>query len=195
MERLECLKQLVPLVEDCLAVVALGGTTDEWDRVRPSDANFFNVAMGSNMPLAMGLAFALPHRRIVLLDTDGCQLMTLGALCTLANYPPPNLRIFVLDNECYAGTGGQPSATAGAADLAAIARGAGVETVLTAGTIEEFRRVAMQTMHDEGLAYVVAKVESEVKGPRTRRFDHVEAKYRFVRYVEELEGRPIMTRY
>lgn len=196
MKRIECLRELAHLVEDSLVVAALGGTTDEWSQLRPSDANFYNVAMGSNLPLAMGLALALPHRRVVLIDTDGCQLMTLSALCTLANHPPSNLHVFVMDNESYAYTGGQPSATAGKSDLAAIARAAGIEGATCVVAIEEFRRAAERALLlGNELSYLVAKVRGESESRSSRGFDHVEAKYRFVRHIESLEGKEIMSKY
>ena len=36
------------------AVLTLGRTSDEWTRLKPRDANFYNVAMGTNLPLAVG---------------------------------------------------------------------------------------------------------------------------------------------
>jgi sulfopyruvate decarboxylase subunit beta len=192
MESRECLQVLADLVTDELAVVALGRTSDEWTRLKPRDANFFNVAMGSNLPLAVGLALGLPHRTVVLLDTDGCQLMTLGAVCTLGNLQPPNLRCFIMDNSSYAYIGGLPSATAGRADLAAIARGAGVEQATSASDLDTFARLARQALAGDRLSYVVARVAMQPGRAGRRGFDHVEAKYRFVRYVERTEGRQIL---
>ena len=192
MESRDCLQVLADLVTDELAVVALGRTSDEWTRLKPRDANFFNVAMGSNLPLAVGLALGLPHRTVVLLDTDGCQLMTLGAVCTLGNLQPPNLRCFIMDNSSYAYIGGLPSATAGRADLAAIARGAGVEQATSASDLDTFARLARQALAGDRLSYVVARVAMQPGRAGRRGFDHVEAKYRFVRYVERTEGRQIL---
>src|SRR5215210_2140870 len=183
---------LARLVRDELVVVALGRTTDEWAKLAPRDANLFNVPMGSNLPLAVGLALGLPHRTVVLLDTDGCQLMTLGAVCTLGNLQPPNLRCFIMDNSSYAYIGGLPSATAGRADLAAIARGAGVEQATSASDLDTFARLARQALAGDRLSYVVARVAMQPGRAGRRGFDHVEAKYRFVRYVERTEGRQIL---
>jgi sulfopyruvate decarboxylase subunit beta len=192
MESRDCLAALAELITDELAVVALGRTSDEWTRLKPRDANFFNLAMGSNLPLAVGLALGLPHRTVVLLDTDGCQLMTLGAVCTLGNLQPPNLRVFVIDNQSYAYIGGLPSATAGRTDLAAIARGAGIEEATTATDLDAFTRLAREALTGDRLCYVVAKVAMQPGRAGRRGFDHVEAKYRFVRYVERTEGRQIL---
>ena len=159
MKRMECLEALGPLVRDELVVTALGGTTDEWRHVADRDANYYNICMGSNLPLAMGLALALPQRGVILLDTDGCQLMTLGALCTFANEAPDNLRAFVFDNGSYGYTGGQPTATGARADLDAIARGAGLEQVQTAHDLGEFEACAREALGSPGPWYTVAKIE------------------------------------
>lgn len=195
MKRLDCLQQLAGHVRpDDIVVTALGGTSEEWHHVRPSDANFFNSAMGSNIPLALGLAVALPHRRVILLDTDGCVLMTLGALCTLGALRPANLRVFVLDNAAYLATGGQPTATAGRTDLAAIARGAGIDVAVTIRDAGELEEYAPQALADDRFSFAVIKVEN-VSAPRMPRGeDHLENKYRFVRYIESSEGTRILGR-
>ncbi len=196
MKRHDCLKLLAPRVtgED-LVVISLGGTGLEWNDARPGDNNLFLVAMGSNTPVALGLALALPHRRVVLLETDGSLLLTLGAVCTLANEAPPNLRAFVFDNQGYERVGHNISATSGRTDLAAIARGAGIEAATTARTLEEFDALAGQAMAGGRLSFVVAKVEPGIAPVAPRPGDGLEDKYRFVRYVERIEGRPILSGY
>mgnify|MGYP003693800723 CR=1 FL=1 len=53
--------------------------------------------------------------------------LSLFNLPTLANLNPPNLAVFVFDNQAYSGTRiSYPSATAGKTDLAAMASGAGI---------------------------------------------------------------------
>ena len=123
----------------------------------------------------------------IVLDTDGSVLMLLSALTTLALYPPPNLKIFVFDNEAYEGTGSQPTATAGLTDIAAIARGAGVRDAQTVSDLESFQKLARTALTTPGLAFIVAKVElSKVPGPR-KRIPPREALTRFVRHVEATE--------
>ena len=148
---------------------------EEWADQCPRDANFFDSGMGHHISVASGLATALPHREVIVLDTDGSVLMLLSALTTLASYPPPNLKIFVFDNEAYEGTGSQPTATAGLTDIAAIARGAGVRDAQSVSDLESFQKLARTALTTQGLAFIVAKVElSKVPGhergyPRGRR--------------------------
>ena len=151
------------------------------------------VALGLVTPLGLGLALALPHRRVVALDTDGSLLLNLGVLATLGNLRPSNLKVFVMDNECYESTGQQPTATAGWTDLAAMAVAAGVEQARTARTLDEFKEITRDAMTDNNLYFIVAKVEKGMKKPPSIVSDGTEEKYQFVRYVESTEGVQIIT--
>ena len=192
MQRIDCLKALVPYIKDQLVVVSLGRTPQEWAEVCPRDGNMFNSGMGNHIPVALGLAKALPHRQIILLDTDGSVLMLLSALTTLGSYPAPNLKVFVFDNEAYEGTGGQPTDTSRAADIAAIAQGAGVAGAITVKDVDSFKAAARSALTQEGMTFIVVKVEL-AKGPAPRKaVGHKEDLLRFVRYVEKSENVTIL---
>jgi thiamine pyrophosphate-dependent acetolactate synthase large subunit-like protein len=51
---------------------------------------------------------ARSERKVVLFDSEGDILMSLGMLTTIAEQAPANFYHFLLDNEVYATTGGQP---------------------------------------------------------------------------------------
>jgi thiamine pyrophosphate-dependent acetolactate synthase large subunit-like protein len=192
MERIDCLKALVPYVKDQLVVVTLGRTAQEWAMVCPRDGNMFNSGMGNHIPVALGLAKALPHRQIVLLDSDGSVLMLLSALTTLGSYPAPNLKVFVFDNEAYEGTGGQPTDTSRTADIGAMAQAAGVREAMTVTELDSFKAAARDTLTHDGMSFVVAKVELS-KGPAPRKdVGHKEGLLRFIRYVEATEKLSIL---
>ena len=72
------------------------------------DVPLGDPAMGGHAGFAFGLALALPHRKVVLFDSEGDVQMGLGILLTIAEQRPANFYHFMLDNECYATTGGQP---------------------------------------------------------------------------------------
>jgi thiamine pyrophosphate-dependent acetolactate synthase large subunit-like protein len=195
-KRIEVLRALAPLVTDeDLVVVSLGGTGLEWNAVRPGDGNLYLVAMGCNTPVALGLALALKHRRIVLLETDGSLLLTLGALATVGNVAPGNLRIFVMDNQGYERVRHDISATRGKTDLAAVARGCGIANATVVRTPLDFTEAATRAMEGNGLSFVVAKVESGIADVPPRPGDGIEDKFRFVRYVEKLENKAILASY
>ncbi len=185
--RFECLQFLAEVAEDALIMVwVCGGGKAEWHHARPNPPSII-LDIGITTPVGLGLALALPHRRVIVIDTDGGLLFNLGVLATLGNLGPPNLKVFVIDNECYEGTGGQPTATAGRADLAAMARGAGIEKVETARTLDEFKEAAKHALSDKALHFIVAKVEKGTKKLPAKAIDGVEAKYSFVRYIEKTE--------
>jgi len=146
------------------------------------------MQMGIGSPAGLGLALALPHRKIVVIDGDGSLLLNLGTLATLGNFRSPNLTVFVMDNECYESIGGFPTATAGGVDLAAMAKGAGVKNAITTRTSEEFKKAAEQALTDNAFNFIVAKVERGTKRLPPIYMDGVEEGYKFLRYIEESEG-------
>src|ERR1700723_3405548 len=72
------------------------------------DAPLGDPAMGGHAGFALGLALAQPKRKIVLFDSEGDILSSLGRRPTIAEQAPANFYHFLLDNEVYATTGGQP---------------------------------------------------------------------------------------
>jgi len=196
MKRYDCMQLLAAQLKNELVILSLGGSVDEWYNAAPHmrAASLFQQQLGCVTPQAFGLACGLPHRRIVSLDTDGGLLFNLGILATLGNEQPPNLFIVVWDNECYLSIGGPPTHTAGGrVDLAAIARGCGVEQAFTARTLEEFAAHCTAGLAAKGPYVIVAKVETGVTPDIKRKHsDGREDKYLFVRHVEASEGIVIM---
>ena len=123
MKRYDCLRAIAPHFGDELVVTNLGAVRHEWQALRPHPGNYHLQNLGLTSSMALGLALALPHRKVVAFDGDGSLLLNLGSLATIANQHPKNLIHIVFDNECYESSRGAPTATAGQADLAAIARG------------------------------------------------------------------------
>jgi thiamine pyrophosphate-dependent acetolactate synthase large subunit-like protein len=190
------MQSLAARLKDELVILSLGGSVDEWYNAAPHmrAASLFQQQLGCVTPQAFGLACGLPHRRIVSLDTDGGLLFNLGILATLGNEQPKNLFVVVWDNECYLSIGGPPTHTAsGRVDLAAIARGCGVEQAFTARTLEEFSDHCSAGLAAHRPYLVVAKVAADATpGIRRKHSDGREDKYVFVRHVEATEGIVIM---
>ena len=92
-------------------------------------------SMGCASSIGLGLAWARPDRRVVVLDGDGAMLMRLGALATLAYEQPKNLVHVLLDNEAHESTGGQ-STVSHSMDLAGVARSCGYADVSQVDTAE-----------------------------------------------------------
>ena len=194
MKRFDCLIALAAILEaDALVVANVGPISREWNAVRPSEANLLQVNLGLCAAVGLGIAMTLPHRRVVILDGDGNLLLNLASLADMANQGLKNVLHIVLDNEIYEGGGGLPSATAGKADLARIAEGAGIEHARVVATLDDFARAAGEALRAEGHRFIVAKVDKgSVEKLPTLMLDGKEGKYRFARYIERTEGKQIL---
>ena len=105
----DALKAFQPHRGDAIVVPGRGGR--HWIGLSDNqmlDAPVGDPAMGGHAGFALGLALAQPQRRVVLFDSEGDILMSLGILTTIAEQAPANFYHFLLDNEVYATTGGQP---------------------------------------------------------------------------------------
>ena len=187
MLRSRAIEAIYPALEDKLVVTIMGACAQELYDCGHRD-NFFYLqhAMGLAASIGLGLALNLPRERVVVLDGDGSVLMNLGALATLARYRPPNLTHIIFDNGSLLSTGGFVThTTSGLADLAAIARGAGVPHVAAVNTPYDFMEAAGDAFERDDLSVVVCRVDAI--GP-----DHFgmdlklpENAFRFERYIRE----------
>jgi thiamine pyrophosphate-dependent acetolactate synthase large subunit-like protein len=196
MQRFDVLSSLARMVNPEDLVVTWRSTIwDDWRELATANAaNTLPLAiLGSVSSTALGLALALPHRRVIAVESDGSVLMNAGMLATLGAERPPNLTVVVLDNGMYESIGGPPTLTARHADLARMAEGAGCPNSLSVGTPSAFDDAAARLLGDGQMGYLVARIEpgrpSAPNPPPSRPItDGMEDKYRFIRYIEELEG-------
>ncbi|HEY7715383.1 MAG TPA: thiamine pyrophosphate-dependent enzyme [Candidatus Binatia bacterium] len=193
MKRYDCLRAIAPQFGEELVVTNLGAVRHEWQALRPHPGNYHLQNLGLTSSMALGLALALPHRKVVAFDGDGSLLLNLGSLATIANQHPRNLIHIVFDNECYESSRGAPTATAGQADLAAVARGCGFANVVTTKTLLEFQQGFMEAMKGNDLYFILAKVEPGAGDVPAAPLDSQENKYLFVRYIEKSENLKILT--
>src|SRR5262245_50527054 len=144
-------------------VITTMSTAGLWPKLSdsPLDFPYLPSSMGQAPGLGLGLALAQPQRGVVVVNGDGCTLMTLGALVTLARHPA-NVYLIVMDNGLYEVTGGQPHAGAGVADYAQIARGAGVQRVYRFDDLASWRSGAAEALSGAGPVVVVLKVEGRL---------------------------------
>ena len=127
------------------------------------DVPLGDPAMGGHAGFALGLALAQPDRRVVLFDSEGDILMSLGMLATIAEQAPANFYHFLLDNECYATTGGQPVPNATTVAYDVLARGAGYPRALAFTELAEFERNLPGILAQPGPVFVALKVLPEVE--------------------------------
>ncbi len=148
------------------AIVIPGRGSRHWVQIStyPSrDAPVGDPAMGGHASFALGLALAQPDQKVVLFDSEGDVLMNLGALATIAEQAPRNLYHFLIDNECYATTGGQPVPNAKNIAYDVVARGAGYPHTYAFETLEDFANNIKAILDLSGPVFVAIKVVPEVE--------------------------------
>jgi thiamine pyrophosphate-dependent acetolactate synthase large subunit-like protein len=139
--------------------------------------------------LGIGLAMALPHRKVIALVSDGDILMELGALPSLGKENPKNLVVFINDNETYQTVGGYPTMTHYKTDLSAMAKGAGVEYSVTVQKFDDFKKEVDEALVTNDCArFIVMKTEAKPYKTIFETIERAQTKYRFIKHIEETEG-------
>ena len=195
LERYDALTRLAAhLPKDALMMSTyIGAVSFEWGAITKEHPQTAQLGqMGDVVGMAVGLALALPHRKVVCIDGDGSVLMELGQLVVMGQEAPDNLVVFVIDNGVYESIGSsksgpRPTATAGKADLAMLAKASGVPHAVNVQTVEDYERELKAAFSQKGCRYINVRTRPGHARVPPRQSDGFENKYRFVRYVEQLE--------
>ena len=156
-------------------VIPTGTSGRHWGDYTDNDKRDMNLggAMGQTTSAALGLALSLPDEKVVLFDSEGALLMNLGIVATIAGKKPQNFFHFLLDNECYATTGGQPVPNAEEINYAGMAKEAGYSAAYSFEDLEDFATNIDQIMNETGPVFIAIKVVplvvNEPIGRRERR--------------------------
>lgn len=158
------------------AFVVPGRGAPHWTAISTQpkrDIPLGDPAMGGHAAYAFGLALAQPDRKVILFDSEGDLFMNLGVLATIADQQPRNFYHFLLDNECYATTGGQPVPNAKLVDYATIAKGAGYRAAYAFDELDALGKEIEHILSEPGPVLVAMKIIPEVEnmpiGLRQRR--------------------------
>jgi len=95
-------------------------------------------SMGHCSAIALGIALAKPHRKVVCIDGDGAMLMHLGSLTSIASLKPKNFRHILMNNEVHESVGGQETA-AKSIDLTAIVEAMGITEIYKTETASDLK--------------------------------------------------------
>ncbi len=150
------------------AIVLAGGLSGyrhwhEYSSTPERDAGGFIGTMGALSPAALGVALAQPDEKVVMFDSEGALLMNLGSLATVADQKPANLYHFLLDNEGYATTGGQPVPSAQYIDYAAMAKDAGYAAAYSFDNLEDLATSLPSILETPGPVFVAIKIVPEIE--------------------------------
>jgi thiamine pyrophosphate-dependent acetolactate synthase large subunit-like protein len=180
------------LKETDIVVVALGGTTADCFQTMHRPGNLYLVGMGMVSQVGLGLAFALPKWRVIVLDTDGGILLAPSIFPVIAVEKPRNLYVLVFDNEqLYGSRGGPKSQTAFGTDLAALARAAGIEKVDTLRDAGSLDSALSGFLSGDGPSVLIAKIEPTIRG-KGPKMNGQENKFQLIRHIERVEKKEIL---
>lgn len=164
MQTAEMLKVFARHRGDAIVIPGRGGR--HWVGIsdKPNrDLPMGDPAMGGHAMFGLGVALARPQNRVVLFDSEGDLQMSMGVLATIADQAPKNFYHFLLDNECYATTGGQPVPNAKNVAYDVIARGAGYPRALAFDKLEDFEGSIASILAQPGPVFVALKVVPEIE--------------------------------
>lgn len=158
MNRDQCFRVLAQHVKEEI-VVATYSSAFEWLKINDRSLNHFSHgAMGLASSHGLGLALALPHRRVIVLDGDGSLLMNLGSLVTIAGAAPKNLVHFVCQNSSYEANGGHPLPNP-AVDFVGLAKSAGIRTCHSFSDLATFAAEVQGLLTAEGPVFALLRIE------------------------------------
>ena len=148
------------------AIVHVQGTSGHhWNDIttNPNRDISLGGAMGQSTSAVFGLALGLENEKVVHFDTEGALLMNLGVLASIAGKRPKNFVHFLLDNGCYATTGGQPVPNGEDINYAQMASAAGYPSTYNFTDLEELTTSMEEIMNTEGPVFVAIKINPEIE--------------------------------
>ena len=164
MHTADMLRAFAPYRENAIVVPGRGGRYWVDLTTRPNlDVPIGDPAMGGHAGFGLGLALARPDKKVILFDSEGDILMGLGVLVTIAEQQPLNFYHFLIDNGCYATTGGQPVPNAGNVAYDVIARGAGYPRAFAFDELDRFAANLPEILGKPGPVFVAVKVVPEIE--------------------------------
>jgi phosphonopyruvate decarboxylase len=122
-------------------------------------------SMGCVASFGLGLGWAQPKKRMVVLDGDGAILMRMGALATIGYERPTNLLHILLDNEVHDSTGGQ-STVSHSVDMVAVARACGYPRAQRATSLEQLGKMVAEDTRELTFVHVKLKPGAPDNLPR-----------------------------
>ena len=148
------------------AIVAVQGTSGHhWNGITTNPKRDISLggAMGQSTSAVFGLALGLKNEKVVHFDTEGALLMNLGVLASIAGKRPKNFIHFLLDNGCYATTGGQPVPNGEDINYSQMAAAAGYKSTYNFADLEELTTSMKEIMNTEGPVFVAIKINPEIE--------------------------------
>jgi len=180
--RYEMLKTISSQLHCRVVVCNLGVPSKELYAIKHQPSNFYMLgSMGMAAPIGLGLSLAT-DKEVFVIDGDGSILMNPGTLATAAHFNRPNLTIFAVDNSSYGSTGEQPTLTGSCVDLAMLARGFGIGSVIKAASKRQLTGALKKQV--SGLKFIHAlALAGNAKAPNIP-IQHLEVKRQVMEFIK-----------
>ena len=106
----DVIKEIMNTVTDELVICSTGMMSRLVYHERDRPENFYVMgSMGASLGIGIGLALHKPERKVLVIAGDGDILMSLGTVVLMNSLQLPNLKLIIIDNNCYSSTGCQPT--------------------------------------------------------------------------------------
>ncbi len=155
--------QVLNEVRDNQVVVTTMSAARQWmvQSDHQLDFHFVPSTMGGGFALGLGIALAQPDREVIVLNGDGCLLMNLGSLVTVAVNRPANFTGIVIDNGNFETTGRQKLATLDSSiRLADFARAAKFASVSEFDTLPSWKEGVAAALAQPGPRCIILNIAS-----------------------------------
>ena len=150
-DRADAIGLLHDRLSDELVIAALGNPAYDLFNAGDRPEHFYMWgAMGLGPSVGVGVAVAAPDSKVIAMEGDGGVLMNLGALATIGMLQLQNLVLIVWDNGVFDLTGGQVTAAGATTDLAAVARGCGIERTRRISSLQDFEAALPEVLSEPG---------------------------------------------
>jgi sulfopyruvate decarboxylase subunit beta len=188
-----CVRLLAGRLTDAVIVTSAGNCSELWWEITGETERVFYLEASMSLAslFAAGIALGSPERTVVALSGDGAFVMNPGMLLVERQLALPNLKHFMLANDCYGSTDDLPHPFGGFTDYAGMAKAAGVERVYDFSTFEGFAQGLDEVVRSPGYAFAVLHVKPLGRHAASPPLDAPEVKFRFGRYLERTGGRKI----
>jgi phosphonopyruvate decarboxylase len=145
MDRAESILKIMQKIDDEVVITSTGMISREVYRAKDRTRNFYMMgSMGYALAIGIGIAYTRPDLKVVVISGDGAVLMSLGTLALQKKLNLPNLKHYILDNNCHDTTGGQKTIS-DIVDFSAIG-GEGVEVVKVERGQNDAPRIPLRPM-------------------------------------------------
>lgn len=117
--------------------------------------------MGSASSFGLGLALGAPDKRVVTIDGDGCVMMQLGTLVTIADTRAENFTLVVMNNGLYETSGNQKIPGADTADFVALAKASGFRNAVRISDTDDLAARFAELVERPGPNFIALDIDRE----------------------------------